>query len=228
MRIQRSIRCLIVTAMIILGGTSFTESVMADPVTIVLGSLSGTVDPITYTTAAGTFTTGPITLSLNSSETSFFVVDEVTGAITAHTVMNVTFNDGTGQILSGVLVIDEEGTLGPPSQPIPMNITNGTLTGAGSFSGTRLRGINTTILRRLGLDSPPEIDWEWGNPSPPPDSPRPPIRVDLPPDFTSDIPTSGRAHATTVPEPDTLVLLGTGVAGIAGSLHRRRRDRKKS
>jgi len=45
---------LIIAAMIILGGTGFTKSVKADPVTIVLGSLSGTVEPITYTTAAGT------------------------------------------------------------------------------------------------------------------------------------------------------------------------------
>src|SRR5215213_6413915 len=97
MRIPRSIQCLIVNAMIILAAAIFTKSVMADPVTIVLGSLSGTVDPITYTTAAGTFTTGPITLTLSTSSPSFFVIDEETGVITAHTVIDVVFDDGRGE-----------------------------------------------------------------------------------------------------------------------------------
>ncbi len=112
MHIARVLRSSILAATIILAGTIFANPVLADPVVIGLGSLTGTVDPITYTTAAGTFTTSTILLTLNMSETSFFTVDTATGVITAHTVIDVTFNDGQGNDLTGTLFVDETGMLG--------------------------------------------------------------------------------------------------------------------
>src|SRR5690349_3986495 len=94
---------------------------------IVLASATGTADPITYTTLDGTFTTGPINFSLNNASTSFFNINDITGEIQSHTVFNVSFNDGRGANLTGVLTLDESGVLGP--QPILLNIDSGTLAG---------------------------------------------------------------------------------------------------
>ena len=208
------IRFSIITAMIVLATAIFTRPVMADPVTIQLGSLTGTVEPITYTIPAGTFTTSEITLTLNLSSPSFFVIDEATGVITAHTVIDVFFNNGRGVDLSGTVTVDETGILGP--NPILMDITSGVLMGAGEFNGSTLFGINPI---RIGDK---KFDWDWGKPPlPPPDR----IFIDLPSSFIGgdNIPTTGHAEATPVPESASLRLLATGLASIGAALCKRRR-----
>ena len=217
MQFARLLRSSILAATIIFAGALFTNPVMADPVVIQLGSLTGTVDPITYSIPEGTFTTSTIQLTLNTSETSFFTVDSVTGVVTAHTVIDASFDDGRGNALSGTIFIDEIGMLGSdPADPILMEITNGTLVGAGLFSGTRIRGINPTFLDPIIG----RIRWFWVT-----DRPGPTIEIELPIGFTNTttIPTSGSAEANPIPEPTTLLLLGSGLAGIGGALRRRRR-----
>ena len=212
MHIPRSVKSSIITATIILAGVILTTPVMADPVTIQLGSLSGTVNPITYTNAQGTFTTSIVTLTLNMSSPSFFTIDQDTGVITAHTVIDVFFNDGRGNDLSGTFVIDEIGMLGP--SPILMEVTNGVLSGAGAFSGTRLFGRNPTFPDP-GFNC---FGWHFS----PPDSP-PFLFLDLPPDFINgdSVPIHGDCEACAIPEPTSLVLLGTGLAGVAIKIRKR-------
>lgn len=174
---------------------------------LLLASASGTVDPITYTTTSGTFTTGPITLALNNSSPSFFNINDITGAIQSHTVFNISFNDGQGSILTGVLTLEESGVLGP--QPILMNIDSGILTGAGPFDRTVVKGKNPTIL-------PPQ--WRFR-------SPPPTVFADLPSGFINgqNIPIFGEIAATVVPEPSSLVMGATSALASLGYWWRRRR-----
>src|SRR5688572_17042599 len=73
------LRRFFIVALIAANISILTNDAAAAPITMTLGSLSGTIDPITYTTTSGTFTTGPITVSLNLAEASFFTIDQGTG-----------------------------------------------------------------------------------------------------------------------------------------------------
>ena len=105
---------------------------------IVLASASGEVDPITYTTADGTFTTSTIAVTLDPNSTSYFDINYSTGSVQAHTVFDLTFNDGQGDNLTGVLTLNESGVLGP--LPILMNIDSGILAARGHSMGRPSRG----------------------------------------------------------------------------------------
>ena len=176
-------------------------AVCAEADSYTLGSLQGTISPITYTTSAGTFTTSIITVTLDHSTPSFFTIDSTTGIISAHIVMDVSFTDGQGSALAGILTVNESGTLG--SSSTLMNITGGFLTGAGSFGGTTASG----EWKCKWFGDP--IVWTFN-------SPTTPSLISLPPTFINgnNIPLTGTLTATVVPEPTNLALLGTGLFPI--------------
>lgn len=178
-------------------------SASADSVEIEnLATLHGTISPITYTTSSGTFTTGAIKLTLDHSSQSFFTFDPGTGMISVHLVMEISFKDGQGSTLVGLLTLNETGS-GSLGSPILMNVTNGFLTGAGEFAGTTASGKMTCTYGN------PTI-WTFL------DSSTTPLVFNLPPSFTNgnNIPLTGTITATVVPEPASLTLICTGAVSL--------------
>jgi len=66
--------------------------------------LHGTTDPFSYTTSEGTFTTGPITMTLNPDFDNEIVRDFTTGTMQERTWMLISFNDGRGNTFVGNMV----------------------------------------------------------------------------------------------------------------------------
>lgn len=194
-------------------------------------ALSGTVNPITYTDSQGTFTTSVINLSFDPSTPSFMTLDLTTGGLTAHTVMDVSFNNGKlgpdNQNLFGIFTVDENGVIGSidpngliQPQPVLLDITNAVLTGAGEFAGTTAAGKNPVY-------NPDLMQYQWrilkvGTP------PTSPVTLDLPPGFIggANVAINSTINATTVviPEPSTLALLLGGLACLFSFFVFRRRQ----
>ena len=145
MRTATPCRFPITAAAALCGVLGVATTASADPITFQFDSLFGTIEPITYTTVDGTFSTGPISLSLNNS---LVIVERDTGFLTARTVMDVFFNDGRGGELSGNALIEESGTI----ESQFTDIASGILVGAGPFSGTLVKGRNP-------------FKWEYDDPT---------------------------------------------------------------
>lgn len=187
--------------------------VFGAPITLQIASLTGTVDPIIYTDFDGTFTTSPLTLTLSSSSPSSFTFDTGTGAVSDHTVMDISFNNGKpGPLngdLSGIFTVDENGTLTPAVPPIDftadLTISSAILSGAGPFDGTIAKGKNPTFKNFF-------IEWRFGKSQTGQDN----ITIDLPPTFINgtNIPISGEIIASVVPEPTSISLLLAGALGF--------------
>lgn len=203
------IRFVAVTA--ILG--TISHSVHADSIQI--GNLSGFIDPFAYTTSEGTFTTSQITLSLSSSGSSFLIHDGIPGPFMSHVEINISFNDGRpngGANLFGTLIIEDNGTSPGFGIPFEANI-NGMINGAGPFDGTRLFGVSG---HRWGFFF---HEWTFR---------RETNFLDLPPIFINGdaIPITGGMTAQLIPEPTTILFLGTGLVGVALRVHKRRKASK--
>ncbi len=156
----------------------------------VLTDLDGTIDPVTYTDADGTFTTSEITPTLNSVYPTIVSIDETTGLITNDLVLDVAFNNGKpgglNADLSGTVSMHESGQLLPPDDDFcllfpdalggcaDLTIGSGVLSGAGPFNDTAIKGGNPTIII---VPWPPliVITWRFGGSSTSPD-----ILIDLP------------------------------------------------
>jgi hypothetical protein len=206
------------------GVLGVASAARADSITFQIDSLSGTIEPFTYTTIDGTFETGPIFLSLNKSLPSLVIVERDTGFLTARTVMDVFFNDGRGSQLSGTASIAESGTI----ESEFTIISTGILVGAGAFSGTVVKGRNPFKWEYDDPNDPASgafVIWSSGPPPPPPRFST--VAIDLPATFVNgaDIPLSFEiaAHATVVPEPSTRILLSLGTLGLVCHGWRRRK-----
>ena len=219
-------RCIAIAA--IWAALALTKDANADSIFYQFDSLSGTIDPIRYTTADGAFITGSIALTLNPSMPSQVEVELSTGFLTARTVMNVVFNDGRGTDLSGIAVIEESGTIASEFTIL----SNGLLVGAGSFSGTVIKGRNPFKWEYDDPNDPKSgafVIWSSGPPPPPPRVST--LAIDLPPNTFIDganIPLTFEigGHATFIPEPSIVLLLGTGLASLLGYAYRRQRRQK--
>ena len=220
------VSCIAIAAMWV--ALALTNDANADTVLYQFDSLSGTIDPIPYTTTDGTFLTGPIALTLNTSIPSLVEVEPSTGFLIARTVMNVGFNDGRGNDLSGIATIEESGTIAAEFTIIG----NGLLSGAGIFSGTVIKGRNPFKWEYDDPDDPTSgafVIWSSGPPPPPPRFST--VDIDLPPNTFIDganIPLTFEidAHATFIPEPSTVLLLSAGLASLIVYTYRRQRRRK--
>jgi len=196
---------------------SDSNIVSAAPITTQIASLTGTVDPITYTDLTGTFTTSPIAVTLSGSSPSFFTVDLSAGTASDHTVMDVSFNNGKPGPLNanllGVLTVNESGPLQPAPPPLDftadLTIQNAVLSGAGPFNGTTLAGKNPTFKDFF-------IEWKFGGGN---------VTANLPSTFIggNNIPISGDITASIVPEPNGLVLLAIGATSVLGYASQRYR-----
>lgn len=135
--------------------------------------LQGFIHPITYTDQDGTFTTSKVSLTLNSTSPSYFTIDKKTGMVEGVTVMDLSFNNGKpgnfNEDLSGSISVYERGILG--EQPILMEVVSGTVTGAGPFAGTKVKGKNPTWLEEGCI-----VIWRFSDPGDPPL-----LFLDLPP-----------------------------------------------
>jgi hypothetical protein len=212
----------------VITGLFAATAVNAGTLVFEIDSLSGTIDPIRYTTAEGTFITDPIALILSADQPSRIEVDPTTGFLAARTVMTVNFHDGRGNALTGIALIEESGTTTSGFTII----SRGVLIGAGPFSGTTVKGRNPF---RWEYDDPndPEsgafVIWT-SRPSPPPQPPPlSTVAIDLPSTFLdgTNIPLTFdiSAHASFIPEPSTVLLLGTGLIGFLGYAWRNQRHR---
>lgn len=106
--------------------------------------LFGEIEPFTYTDANGTATTGVMSLSLNAAENSFSVENTIQGTFFEHLVADVSFDDGRGNTINGLLTLDAEGTFTPGGlleEAETATLTAGVLENAGDFSGTIITGI---------------------------------------------------------------------------------------
>jgi hypothetical protein len=215
---------------IIIAALFIPSTARPDIIELDIISLSGTVDPISYTDMQGTFTTGIVTLTLDQSSPSFMSLDLTTGELRAHTVMDVVFNNGKpgmdNENLSGTFVVDENGTIGYidsngliQPQPVLLDISNGVLVGAGPFSGTTAHGKNP-------IYNPDLMQYQWrirktGNP------PTSEVLLDLPSGFiggtNTAIDSTINAIAVVVPEPSTLALWSIGALGLLANVWRRRK-----
>ncbi|HEY6986900.1 MAG TPA: PEP-CTERM sorting domain-containing protein, partial [Bryobacteraceae bacterium] len=151
-----------------------------------------------------------------------------TGFLIARTAMNVAFNDGRGNDLSGIATIEESGTIASEFTIIG----NGLLSGAGIFSGTVVKGRNPFKWEYDDPNDPTSgafVVWSSGPPPPPPRFST--VDIDLPPNIFIDgantaITFEIDAHATFIPEPSTVLLLSGGLASLIGYAYRRPRKRK--
>lgn len=201
---------LLASSLVMLSGVNV---VLGESITTPILSLTGTVNPVTYTDSTGTFTTSPISLSLSDSAPSSFTADLSTLVASDHTVMNVSFNNGKpGNLnsqLSGVLTVDESGPITSleANQEFTADLTiqSAVLSGAGEFNGTTLTGKNPTIKDF-------SIEWKFGPGS------SGAIDAHLPAGFASpvDIPLSGDivASVPAVPEANAGLLLLSVVGAV--------------
>jgi hypothetical protein len=202
--------CIVVpfTATLFLIGISQKECI-GEPIVVPIATLSGTIDPITYTDSMGTFTTSPITVSLASlidSLTSFVSVDFQTGTVSNRLVLGLSFNNGKAgplnEDLSGFMIVDESGFLSESNGQLSarLSIQQATLSGAGPFNGTKAAGNNPVIFP----DDLIIIRWMWDVGD---------IHIDLRAGFINgnNTPTKGIITATltniSVPEPASISLL---------------------
>jgi hypothetical protein len=141
----------------------------------VIRNVAGTIDPITYTDATGTFTTSIITVS-DSDIPSTGSIDMLTGFSSNRMHITVSFHNGKpggqGANLVGRADLVEQGVMAPGNSPScaafpgvemcgKLDIVQGVLVGAGIFNGTVLRGKNPT-LKNGGLtwtfrQAPPDV-----------------------------------------------------------------------
>jgi len=121
-------------------------------------NVAGTIDPITYTDATGTFTTSIITVS-DSNSPSTGSIDNLTGYSSNRMHITVSFHNGKpgglGANLVGRADLVEQGFMVPGTSPScaafpgatmcgELDIVQGVLVGAGPFNGTVIKGKNPT------------------------------------------------------------------------------------
>ena len=169
---------------------------------VTITSLTGSIDPITYTDGQGTFTTGMMTLSLDLSSSSYINFDPSTNDFAMHLVMDVSFNDGKpggGTDLSGIITQDDVGVAASLGVPFPTT-TSGGLSGAGEFDGSTYAGTTQNEWSRFL-----HILFDWALSMTPPAGITP-----------SSIPLTGEITASFVPEPSSLTLAAIATCALAG------------
>jgi len=188
-------------SVLLFSSATMSSGLFAAPIETVYGSITGHIDPFTYTDTFGTATTSTILLSQDNSAVSFAIIDAALGTASEHLVMIADFTDGRGHSLEGTLTLDFSGSLDV------LSIDEGGLSGAGQFDGSILTGASSW---KHGKDCPSgEGGLRWCHVFLVPPDPGPYIFLQLPPAFTPNTPfaVSGSIEAAAVPEPASLMLL---------------------
>jgi hypothetical protein len=198
------------------------SGLFAAPITTVYGSITGHIDPFTYTDALGTATTSTILLSQDISAVSFAIIDSALDTASEHLVMIADFTDGRGNSLEGTLTLNSSGTLDV------LSVDEGILSGAGPFDGSILTGASGW---KHGNDCPSgEGGLRWCHVFLVPPAPGPYIFLQLPSTFTPDTPfaVSGSIEAAAVPEPASLMLLTAALPFVVWSFVRVRQSGRRA